>query len=227
MTAVLRAQSLAKRVGDLAIVADASLGVDAGEWVSLVGPSGCGKTSLLMLLGLLEQPTGGRLWLDGEDVAAWSASARARARLAHIGFVFQTQNLLDHLTTRENVALPAWRAGGSRSAAMRAADKLLERFGLAQRSDTRAALLSTGEAQRAAIARALVNGPRLVLADEPTGSLDSANTANVLDALTEVTASGAALVVATHDSAVAARGRKVAMLDGRLGESVRDIPASE
>src|SRR5439155_15035981 len=121
-----------------------------------------------MLLGLLDHPDGGRLWFDGKDVAAWSASARARARLGHIGFVFQTQNLLDHLTTRDNVALPAWRAGGSRAAAMRVADKLLERFGLAQRADTRAAYLSTGEAQRAAIARALVNGPRLVLADEPT-----------------------------------------------------------
>ncbi len=217
MTAVLRAQALAKRVGEVAVVADASLAVDAGEWVSLVGPSGCGKTSLLMLLGLLDRPDAGQLWLDDKDVAAWSATARARARLAHIGFVFQTQNLLDHLTTRENVALPAWRTGGSRSAAMRAADELLERFGLAHRAGARAGVLSTGEAQRAAISRALVNRPRLVLADEPTGSLDSANAATVLDALGEVTASGAALVVATHDAAVAARGRQVAMRDGRLG----------
>src|SRR5262249_37333529 len=112
-------------------------------------------------------------------------------------------------------------------AALRAADKLLERFGLAHRAATRAAHLSTGEAQRAAIARALVNGPRLVLADEPTGSLDSANTATVLDALTEVTASGAALLVATHDPTIAARGRQVAMRDGRLGESDRAMPASE
>ena len=134
-----------------------------------------------------------------------------------LGRTANAQNLLDHLTARENVALPARRTGGSRSAAMRAADELLERFGLAHRAGARAGVLSTGEAQRAAIARALVNRPRLVLADEPTGSLDSANAATVLDALGEVTASGAARGVAPHDAPGAARGRQVAMRDGRLG----------
>ena len=226
MTAVLRAEGVCRNAGTLAIVVDASLAIDAGEWVSLVGPSGCGKTTLLMLLGLLDKPDRGRVWLDGEDVAPWSSLARARARLTTIGFVFQTQNLLDHLTARENVALPAWRAGGSREAAMRAADGLLARFGLADRATTRAGQLSTGEAQRTAIARALINKPKLVFADEPTGSLDSANTALVLDALTEVTADGAALLVATHDPAVAKRGRPLTMRDGRLGDQSRGTPVA-
>ncbi len=221
MTAVLRAEGVSRSVGPLPIVVEVSLEVAASEWVSLVGPSGCGKTTLLMLLGLLDTPDRGSVWLDGEAVAGWSAAARARARLSRIGFVFQTQNLFDHLSARDNVALPAWRAGGSRPEALRAADALLERFGLTHRATTRADRLSTGEAQRTAIARALVNRPKLVFADEPTGSLDSANTALVLDALAEVTAGGAALLVATHDAGVAARGRPLVMKDGRLAEPTR------
>lgn len=213
---IVRTTALSRQVGELAIVRDVALEVARGEWVSLVGPSGCGKTSLLMMLGLLDAPTAGTLQLDGEDTAALSPPARAAARLARIGFVFQTQNLLDHLTTRDNVALPAWRLGGSRAAALRAADELLERCGLATRARTRAGLLSTGEAQRAAIARALVNRPALVLADEPTGSLDSQTAATVLALLAEINAAGTALLVATHDAGVAARGRRLAMRDGRL-----------
>ncbi|MBL0215921.1 MAG: ATP-binding cassette domain-containing protein [Myxococcales bacterium] len=224
MTAVLRAEGVSRSVGPLPIVVDVSLEVAASEWVSLVGPSGCGKTTLLMLLGLLDTPDRGSVWLDGEAVAGWSAAARARARLSRIGFVFQTQNLFDHLSARDNVALPAWRACGSRPEALRAADALLERFGLTHRAATRADRLSTGEAQRTAIARALVNRPKLVFADEPTGSLDSANTALVLDALAEVTAGGAALLVATHDAGVAARGRPLMMKDGRLAEPTRGAP---
>lgn len=224
MTAVLRAEGVSRSVGPLPIVVDVSLEVAASEWVSLVGPSGCGKTTLLMLLGLLDTPDRGSVWLDGEAVAGWSAAARARARLSRIGFVFQTQNLFDHLSARDNVALPAWRACGSRPEALRAADALLERFGLTHRAATRADRLSTGEAQRTAIARALVNRPKLVFADEPTGSLDSENTALVLDALAEVTAGGAALLVATHDAGVAARGRPLMMKDGRLAEPTRGAP---
>ena len=224
MTAVLRAEGVSRSVGPLPIVVDVSLEVAASEWVSLVGPSGCGKTKLLMLLGLLDTPDRGSVWLDGEAVAGWSAAARARARLSRIGFVFQTQNLFDHLSARDNVALPAWRACGSRPEALRAADALLERFGLTHRAATRADRLSTGEAQRTAIARALVNRPKLVFADEPTGSLDSENTALVLDALAEVTAGGAALLVATHDAGVAARGRPLMMKDGRLAEPTRGAP---
>lgn len=213
---VLRAERVTRHLGDRPIIAEVSLTIEAGEWVSLVGASGCGKTTLLMLLGLIDRPDKGQVWLDDENTAVWSQAARALARLQRIGFVFQRQNLFEHLTTRDNVALPAWRAGGSRAAALRDADVLLKRFGLDHQSGTRASLLSAGEAQRAAIARALINRPGLVLADEPTGSLDSANAAQVLDALSEVAAHGAALLLATHDPTVAARGRKLAMRDGQL-----------
>jgi ABC-type lipoprotein export system ATPase subunit len=213
---MLRTDGVSRSIGELAVLREVSLELAAGEWVSLVGPSGCGKTSLLMVLGLLDAPDSGTLCVDGVDVAAMSPLARAEARLARIGFVFQSQNLLDHLSTRDNVALPAWRLGGSRAAALRAADALLERFGLAARARTRAGALSTGEAQRAAIARALVNKPALVLADEPTGSLDSKSADAVLELLGEVNAAGATLLVATHDAGVAAKGRQLSMRDGRL-----------
>jgi ABC-type lipoprotein export system ATPase subunit len=213
---ILRVDGVSRRIGDLAILRGVTLELARGEWVSLVGPSGCGKTSLLMVLGLLDAADEGTVVLDGKHVDRLSGSARAAARLAQIGFVFQTQNLLDHLSARDNIALPAWRLGRSRPAALRAADELLERFGLAARGGVRAGRLSTGEAQRVAIARALVNRPALVLADEPTGSLDSANAQVVLDLLAEVNAAGAALLVATHDAGVAARGRRLAMRDGAV-----------
>jgi putative ABC transport system ATP-binding protein len=218
MTAVLRAEAVTRRIGELAVVVDASLELAAGEWVSLSGPSGCGKTTLLMLLGLLDRQSAGSVYLGDEDTTGWSQTARARAQLHKIGFVFQSGNLLDHLTTRDNVSLPHWRAYGSRSDALRTADKLIDRFGLAARAHAAAGTLSAGEAQRAAIARALINDPIIVLADEPTGNLDSANTEVVLAALAEVTARGTALLLATHDGHVAGHaGRRIAMRDGRLG----------
>ncbi len=217
MTAALHVEEVTRRVGGRAIVAGASLSVEAGEWVALVGPSGCGKTTLLQMIGLLETPTSGRVLLDGTDGHAEGAQRRAWLRLQRIGFVFQQGNLLPHLSARENVALPAWRLGGSRGPAMGAADRLLERLGLAERAGARAAVLSTGEAQRVAIARALINRPRLVLADEPTGSLDAGSVAAVLEALDAIAADGAALLVATHDGAVAERaGRTLAMRAGRV-----------
>jgi putative ABC transport system ATP-binding protein len=213
---ILRAESLTRRLGELEIVIDVSLELAAGEWMSLVGPSGCGKTTLLMLLGLLDRQNAGRVYLADDDTTSWSRAARAKARLRKVGFIFQANNLLDHLTTRDNIALPRWKATGSRSQALDDADRLIARFGLTARAGAPASTLSAGEAQRAAIARALVNEPVLVLADEPTGNLDSANTELVLTALSEVTVRGAALLVVTHDSHVADRGRRVAMRDGRL-----------
>jgi ABC-type lipoprotein export system ATPase subunit len=136
--------------------------------------------------------------------------------LALVGFVFQTSNLFGHLSTRDNIALPHWRLTGSRGRALAEADALLARFGLERRADTPAARLSAGEAQRAAVARALVNRPLVVFADEPTGSLDSANAEQVMQALGEVQKNGAALLVATHDPGVGSRGRPLRMRDGRL-----------
>jgi ABC-type lipoprotein export system ATPase subunit len=214
VTAVLRAEDVSRHHGDVRAVTGFSIEVGAAESVALVGPSGCGKTTLLQVLGLLDRPTSGRVLVDGADAYALSASERARLRLVRFGFVFQQNNLLDHLTARENVALPAWSLGGSRKAALRAADELLDRFGLSHRASAAASLLSVGEAQRVAIARALVNRPGIVLADEPTGSLDAESAAKVLAAFEEVCGRGAALLIVTHDPAVAARTGKVVRLGG-------------
>jgi ABC-type lipoprotein export system ATPase subunit len=198
-------------------VRGAALALAAGEAVALLGPSGCGKTTLLHMLGLLERPSAGRVFVDGADAWSQPTAARARLRLARIGFVFQQGNLLPHFSARENVALPAWHLSGARADALRRADELLEKLGLAARRDVDAARLSGGEAQRVAIARALINRPGVLLLDEPTGNLDTASAAVVLDALAEVRARTAVLLV-THDPNVAARlDRTVHMLDGALG----------
>jgi putative ABC transport system ATP-binding protein len=214
---IVQAERLARNFGEVRAVEDVSLTIGPGEWLSLIGPSGCGKTTLLQMIGLLDRPTGGSLLLEGIDPWSQGGPARTKLRRERIGFVFQGDNLIDHLTARENVALPAWRLLGDRQAAIAAADALLERFGLSSRADTPAALLSGGEAQRVAIARALVNRPALVLADEPTGNLDSASSQTVLEAFEQVRIAGSALLVVTHDPAVAAHaGRTLTMADGRL-----------
>jgi macrolide transport system ATP-binding/permease protein len=157
------------------------------------------------------------LRLAGVDPWNGSVSGRTKLRRERLGFVFQGNNLIDYLTARDNVALPAWRLLGRRRAALEAADALLERLGLSARADTRAAVLSMGEAQRVAIARALVNRPDLVLADEPTGNLDRASGERVMAALGEVCVTGSALLVVTHDARVAARAsRTLTMSDGRI-----------
>lgn len=226
MTApVLSARGLSRTIDGVDIVRDVSLEVVAGEWLALVGPSGCGKTTLLQMLGLLDRPTSGRVLLGGDDATAWSRSRKAAARLERIGFVFQQNNLLEHLSARDNIALPAWRATGSRRRANEAADALLERFELTDRADLRAGRLSIGEAQRVAIARAVVNEPTLVLADEPTGSLDSATAEAVLDSFARVRDAGGALVVVTHSPKVAARAeRTVSMRDGAVTETSAPAP---
>lgn len=215
---VLQAEGLVRRYGDRQVVAGASLTVENAEAVAIVGPSGCGKTTFLQMIGLLDRPTMGRVFLEGQDAWGCSEGERAELRLNQIGFVFQQSNLLDHLMARVNMALPAWKLGGSKRQALARADELLERFGLSHRKEALCRELSVGEAQRVAISRALINRPRLVLADEPAGSLDSASAAIVMEALGTVCAEGAALVVVNHDAAFAARThRTVTMRDGRLG----------
>ena len=155
--------------------------------------------------------------LAGVDPWKGTVSARTLLRRERIGFVFQGNNLIEYLTARENVALPAWRLLGNRGAALAAADGLLDRLGLSARADTPAAVLSMGEGQRVAIARALVNRPQVVLADEPTGNLDKASGESVMAALGEVCVTGSALLVVTHDVGVAARAnRTLTMSDGRI-----------
>ena len=215
---VVVADGLVRRRGDTAIIAGASLTLEPGESVAIMGPSGCGKTTLLHLLGVLDQPSAGTVLVEGVDPWHTGRNARAALRLCRIGFVFQQNNLMPFLSARDNVSLPAWRLRGDRRKALMQADSLLERFGLGTRSRAPGGELSLGEAQRVAIARALVNRPALILADEPTGSLDSAATETVLDSFDEIVREGTTLLVATHDPRVAGRMHRIIhMRDGAIG----------
>lgn len=194
------------------------LKLGAGEFVSVEGPSGCGKTTLLNLMGLLDVPTEGRLLWGERDVSSLSERERDQGRLAGVGFIFQRFYLLPTLTARENVELPL-KARRAPTAERRArADALLEEVGLAHRARAFPHELSGGEEQRVAIARALANEPPLLLADEPTGELDSANAAKVLELLVGLhRRHGSTLVLVTHNPEVAARAeRHLTMLDGRV-----------
>jgi putative ABC transport system ATP-binding protein len=197
------------------------LEVSPGEFVAVVGPSGCGKSTLLHLLAAIDRPTSGEVRVDGRDLAAMPESERTLYRRRDVGLVFQFFNLLPHLDVAENVALPR-RLDGRADAPERARD-LLARVGLAHRAAAHPYELSGGEMQRVAIARALVTGARLLLADEPTGNLDSRNGEQVLDRLEEVRKErGVTLLLATHSEAAARRAdRVVEMRDGRLVGSGR------
>jgi putative ABC transport system ATP-binding protein len=195
-----------------------SLTVETGDYLAIIGPSGSGKSTLMHLLGGLDRPTSGRLLLGGRDVATLSAAELAQLRNEVIGFVFQSFHLLARTSARDNVALPLIYRGLRRSERHRRAEEMLARVGLAHRFDHRPNQLSGGEQQRVAIARALVTEPSVLLADEPTGNLDSRSGQAVLALLEELNVErGVALAVVTHDSAVAARARReITMRDGLI-----------
>jgi putative ABC transport system ATP-binding protein len=196
---------------------DASLDLAPGSFTAVVGPSGSGKSTLLHVVGLVDSATAGQYLLEGRDVTAIPERERTRLRLRRLGFVFQQFFLLPILTARENVELPMREAGVGRAERRARAEALLARVGLDHRMDAFPTTLSGGEQQRVAIARALANGPSLLLADEPTGELDSATGARIMDLFAEVNAAGTAILMVTHDAAVAARARRqVHMLDGRV-----------
>jgi ABC-type lipoprotein export system ATPase subunit len=216
---VLRTHQLRKEHGRQASLVRAVDGVDLqvnrGETVAIMGPSGCGKSTLLYLLGGLDRPTAGQIWLDGQDLARLSERGLARLRRDAIGFVFQAFHLMDELTAAENVELPALLAGRSPRAARRRATQLLDQVGLADRAKFLPTQLSGGQRQRVAIARALVADPAVVLADEPTGNLDSAATADVLRLFDHLHRAGQTLVIVTHDPRIAATAdRTITMRDG-------------
>ena len=193
-----------------------SLRIEPGEYVAITGPSGCGKSTLLHLLGAVDTPSSGAVAFEGRDLAAMSEAERGRLRLMRIGFVFQRFFLLPMLTAAENVELPQAEAGAA--AARRARTReLLDYVGLADRADHLPSQLSGGEMQRAAIARALANRPALLLADEPTGELDESTSGHIADLFGRVNADGTALLVVTHNPALAARAeRRLAMSSGRI-----------
>ncbi|GGL13572.1 ABC transporter ATP-binding protein [Planomonospora parontospora] len=191
------------------------LEVPRGQMLSVMGPSGCGKSTLLHLLGGLERPSGGEAWLGGRRIDALSERALARLRRRSVGFVFQAFHLVEELSAAENVELPALLAGCSRREAGRRASLLLERVGLAGRARHLPSQLSGGQRQRVAVARALANDPLVVLADEPTGNLDTAATLDILRIFEELRAGGQTLVIVTHDERVAAGAdRLISMRDG-------------
>ncbi|MDR1393830.1 MAG: ABC transporter ATP-binding protein [Bifidobacteriaceae bacterium] len=201
----------------LAALKDVTLDIDRGELVAVVGPSGSGKTTLLSLMGLLDTPTAGEVWIDGVNAAALSEAGRSRARSDQIGFVFQQFYLLPALTARDNVATGMLYQGLSAAERRLRADAALERVGLAARSKHRPGELSGGEQQRVAIARAIAGDPSVVFADEPTGALDQASGRMVVDCLKDANRAGATVVVITHDLALAELfDRQVHVLDGEV-----------
>ena len=199
-------------------LSDVHLAVHRGEYVSISGPSGCGKTTLLSILGLLDTASGGRYVLNGHDVAALDAAARARIRNAEIGFIFQAFNLIGDLTVAENVELPLTYRGGIGTAERRArVQEALERVGMAHRMRHYPAQLSGGQQQRVAVASALVGRPAILLADEPTGNLDSRNGEAVMALLDELHRGGATICMVTHDARYAELAqRKIRLFDGRV-----------
>lgn len=216
--AAIHAEGLRKSYEDgrIQAVAGVSFDVESGEFVAVTGPSGCGKSTLMHLLGGLDLPDEGRLMVGGTDLTSGDLT---EYRSATVGFVFQLHNLIPVLTARENVQVPMMGASGvPRRERRRRADELIEEVGLGDRSHARPPELSGGERQRVAVARALANRPRLILADEPTGSLDSESGLLVLDLLARVRERhGTTLVLVTHESAVAERaGRVLRMLDGTI-----------
>ncbi len=198
-------------------LAGASLRVEEGEFVAILGPSGSGKSTLMNILGCLDRPTSGRYMLDGRSVAELDDDGLAAVRSRTIGFVFQSYNLLPRTSAIENVATPLLYQGIGRRERMARARAALERMGLGDRVEHEPQELSGGQQQRVAIARALVTEPRLLLADEPTGNLDTASGAEVLGVLHELHASGVTIVLITHDADVAASAdREVRVRDGRI-----------
>lgn len=191
--------------------------VEAGEFIAIMGPSGCGKSTLLNVLGMLDSPDGGNYLFGGEDVAGYSESQLAEIRKNNIGFIFQSFNLVDELTVAENVMLPLLYQKVAARERDERVQAVLERVGIAHRADHRPQQLSGGQQQRVAVARAVVTNPKLILADEPTGNLDSTNGEEVLDMLNQLNGDGTTIIMVTHDQSHADHASRVVnMLDGRV-----------
>jgi putative ABC transport system ATP-binding protein len=199
---------------------DIDLGIERGEYVSIEGPSGCGKSTLLSIIGLLDAPTSGEYILNGRAVAALSAGERAAIRNREIGFIFQNFNLIGDLTVEENVELPLTYRGVSKNERRRRVSEVLDRVNVAHRARHYPAQLSGGQQQRVAVARALAGNPSVLLADEPTGNLDSVHGEAVMELLAELHESGSTIVMVTHDRRFATYAKRtIGLLDGRLADS--------
>ncbi len=212
------------RVGDQEVhaLADVSLSIGPGEYVCVTGPSGSGKSTLLNILGLLDRPTSGTYTLDSEEVAGLPEDRRARIRREKIGFVFQFFHLIPRLNARQNIELPLMLAGVPPPERRRRSTRILQAIGLANRAAHRPDQLSGGQRQRVAIGRAAVMEPEIILADEPTGNLDTASSMEVMQHLEDMNQKGLTLIVVTHDEQIARRAsRRIRMMDGNI---TRDEP---
>jgi len=226
---MIRVEQLCKRyqLGDEPVQAldHVDLNIEAGEYLSVMGPSGSGKSTLLNMLGLLDTPDSGRYWLNRTEMTALGEEARAAERNRHIGFVFQAYHLIDRLSARENIELPLVLTGTAPEQRRARADELLERLGLDRHADHLPNQLSGGQRQRVAIARAVIRKPALLLADEPTGNLDSHSGQDVIELLEELNGEGITLIMVTHDAAMGRRARRrLWMQDGKLMKDEQDAP---
>ena len=217
---MLEAKNITKRYGDLEVLKDISVTIGDSEIVAIVGPSGAGKTTLLQIIGTLDKPNNGQVLYDNVDVLALKQRELAHFRNRNIGFVFQFHQLLPEFTMLENVAIPALLGGDNRSDAYARAKHLLERMHLADRLDHKPSQLSGGECQRVAVARALINSPKVILADEPSGSLDSQNKEELHRLFFELRDElGQTFIIVTHDERLAAQAdRTLHMRDGMIVE---------
>ncbi|MFI9590501.1 ABC transporter ATP-binding protein [Nonomuraea sp. NPDC052265] len=225
---VVRVDGLLKKYGDAAALNGVSLQIRPGESVAVMGPSGCGKSTLLNMVAGLDRPTSGSIVVQGEDLGTMNETRLALFRRRHIGMIFQFFNLIDDLPALDNIALAAQLSGTSARQARKHAHELLEKLGVAHRADNYPATLSGGERQRVAVARALMNRPALLLADEPTGALDSRSGEQVMNLLNDLNRLGHTLLIVTHDPRLASRcaTRLIELADGQvLCESMLE-PAS-
>src|ERR1700738_4997272 len=196
-----------------------SLEIDDGEYIAVPGPSGCGKSTLLSILGMLDVPNGGEYWFDGKNVAGWSEVRLSELRRGRIGFIFQSFNLIEELTVDENIELALEYINVPTKERRERVAQMLDKLGVAHRAKHRPSQLSGGQQQRVAIARALVNKPAVLLADEPTGNLDTAHGEEVMRILQQINEEGTTIVMVTHSLAHAARAsRTVGLLDGAIAD---------
>lgn len=218
---MLRCKNIQKRYGSLEVLRGVDLSVQTGEIVSLVGSSGAGKSTLLHILGTLDAPDAGTVWLGDTELTALRGRQLAAYRNSHIGFVFQFHHLLPEFTALENVCIPGWLGRRSKTEVRQRARQLLERMGLGNRMDNKPAALSGGEQQRVAVARALINRPAVVLADEPTGNLDSVNARELHRLFFELRREmNQTFLIVTHNEELAAQcDRTIHMKDGRIVEA--------
>lgn len=223
---ILRLEDVRKtyRMGEVVVEAlrGIHLRIDPGEYVSIMGPSGCGKSTLLNLLGCLDHPSSGRYFLGGQDVSQLGDDDLSRVRGERLGFVFQSYNLIQQLTVVENIEVPLFYQGVDEKESRRRAEELSKLVGLEHRLDHKPFELSGGQQQRVAIARALINDPLMILADEPTGNLDSSSGSDILKLFDRLHELGKTLVLVTHDPSVSQRGgRTIRLRDGLVESDVR------